>query len=115
MNIKSEETYTSKNISQLYNFPFRNFQEYKKAFSERLLLPSVTISFAIQWAENGINTPRFLKYQTKLFMKLPFFFHVYISCFGNYFFKLEISLNNSCFYCSLFNFSSQFQKFYCFI
>ncbi len=59
-------------IEELRAFPFKSFQEYKKAYYEGLAQPTVDRSAALQWAQNGIHTSKSLRFQTSFLMMLPF-------------------------------------------
>ncbi len=61
-----------KRVEELSNFPFKTFQEFRKANMEGVAQPGVDRGVALQWAQNGIYTPGILRAQTVFLMLLPY-------------------------------------------
>ena len=59
-------------VEELNNFPFKTFQEFKKANLEGVAQPGIDRSVALNWAQNGIYAPRILRIQTAFLMLLPY-------------------------------------------
>lgn len=70
--MEANDTDKATKIEQLGTFPFKSFQEYKKASFEGVAQPTVDRSVALQWAQNGIHAPKSLRFQTSFLMMLPF-------------------------------------------
>jgi len=60
-----------KKVEDLANFPFKNFQEFKKASTERVAYPQVDRGVALDWSRNGIYTSRFIRTQAIILVLLP--------------------------------------------
>lgn len=69
MNDKSQKV---TRVEELNNFPFKTFQEFKKAIMEGVAQPGIDRSVALNWAQNGIYAPTILKFQTIFLAFLPF-------------------------------------------
>lgn len=59
-------------IEDLTTFPFNNFSEYKKAFAEGTIEPSIDRSVALEWSQKGIYLPDSVKIKSRIFTFLPF-------------------------------------------
>ncbi|MCL5802100.1 MAG: hypothetical protein M1283_06275 [Gammaproteobacteria bacterium] len=59
-------------VEELSHFPFKSFQEFKKAIMEGVAQPGVDRSVALNWAQSGIYAPGVLRAQTVFLMLLPY-------------------------------------------
>lgn len=94
--MEQQEIDKTTRIEELKTFPFKTFQEYKKASFEGLAQPTVDRSVAFKWARNGIYAPKLLRFQTTMLTLLPFFaligFIIYIIVAHNWWFLLTLPL-----------------------
>lgn len=67
-----KETEKVEKVEELANFPFKTFQEFNTAYFEGIAQPGVDRSVALNWAQNGIYTSKFLRIQTAILTLLPF-------------------------------------------
>ena len=68
----NSESKKPKIVEDLDNFPFKNFQEFKKSNIEGVAHVGVDRAVALQWAQNGIYCPRSLRYYALFLTFLPF-------------------------------------------
>lgn len=59
-------------VDDLCNFPFKTFQEFKKANMDGLAQPGVDRSVALNWVQKGIYAPRIMRIQSLLLSFLPY-------------------------------------------
>ena len=67
-----KETKKVSKVEELKHFPFKNFQEFKKACFEGVVQPGVDSGVALQWAQNGIYSSGWLRAQALFLAFLPF-------------------------------------------
>lgn len=65
------ESKKPKVVEELDNFPFKNYQEFKKSNIEGVAHIRVDRSVALQWAQNGIYCPNWLRYYASFLAFLP--------------------------------------------
>ncbi|HOV97794.1 MAG TPA: hypothetical protein PLW49_02140 [bacterium] len=70
--MSDKETKKVSRVEELSNFPFKTFQEFRKANMEGVAQPGVDRGAALQWAQNGIYAPGILRAQTVFLMLLPY-------------------------------------------
>lgn len=70
--MEKQQEQKPKRVEELLNFPFKSFQEFKKANMEGVAQPGVDQGVALQWAQNGIYAPGILRAQTVFLMLLPY-------------------------------------------
>ena len=61
-----------KSVEELKHFPFGTFAEFKKATMEGVANVGVDRGVALQWAQNGIYSSKWLRVQALLLALLPF-------------------------------------------
>ena len=86
----------STRIEELKTFPFKTFQEYRKASFVGIAQPSVDRNFALNWARHGIYAPKLLRFQIVMITLLPYFaligFIIYIIFSHSLWFLLTLPL-----------------------
>lgn len=70
--MEKQQEQKPKHVEELSNFPFKTFQEFRKANMEGVAQPGVDRGVALQWAQNGIYAPGILRAQTVFLMLLPY-------------------------------------------
>lgn len=70
--MEKQQEQKPKRVEELSNFPFKTFQEFRKANMEGIAQPGVDRGVALQWAQNGIYAPGILRAQTVFLMLLPY-------------------------------------------
>ncbi len=70
--MEKQQEQKPKRVEELSNFPFKSFQEFRKAYMEGVAEPGVDRGVALQWALNGIYAPGILRAQTVFLMYLPY-------------------------------------------
>jgi hypothetical protein len=68
----SQEPKKVTQVEELNNFPFKTFQEFKKAVIEGIAQPGIDRSVALSWAQKGIYSPSVLRAQMTFLMLLPY-------------------------------------------
>ena len=66
------ESKKPKTVEKLDNFPFKDFSEFKKSNIEGVAHVGVDRAVALQWAQNGIYCPSWLRYYALFLALLPF-------------------------------------------
>lgn len=61
-----------KQVEELKNFPFKTFSELKKASTEGVANVGIDRGVALQWAQNGIYSSKWLRTQALFLALLPF-------------------------------------------
>ncbi len=83
--MKEDSKEKPKKIEELKHFPFKNFQEFRKAYLEGVVDIGVDRGIAREWASNGIYSSWWLRVKTHFWIILPyvtfliFIFYIFIS------------------------------------
>ncbi|MFA6414789.1 MAG: hypothetical protein WCV89_02265 [Candidatus Paceibacterota bacterium] len=90
-----KERKTVEHVEQLENFPFKSFQEYKKASMEGVAQVGVDRAVALNWSYGGgLYASSFVRTQATVFMFIPFLaaigFLVYIVMTGSWWLLLSL-------------------------
>ena len=66
-----QDSEKAKKVEDLDNFPFNNFEEFKKVCLDGTAQSGVDCSVALQWGQSGKYAPRFLNSSVTFLIFLP--------------------------------------------